>query len=46
MLAEPESFLVTKANELYPGETARATQWGASLAAKFAAAATDNASPR
>jgi hypothetical protein len=45
VITEPESFLVTKANELYQGEPARATRWGASLAAK-AAAATGSAAAR
>lgn len=34
LLAEPESFLVTSANELLPGEETRARQWGAGLAAR------------
>jgi hypothetical protein len=33
--AEPESFLVTNANQLYPGETDSARAWGASLAASL-----------
>jgi Flavodoxin len=37
VVADPESFLVTKRDELYPGEKDRARQWGASLAAKAAA---------
>jgi hypothetical protein len=32
LIAKPESFLVTKANELRPGEQHRARAWGASLA--------------
>ena len=36
VITEPESFLVTKANELQQGETARAIKWGAPLAAKAA----------
>jgi hypothetical protein len=32
-IADPESFLVTKATELCPGETARARDWGSRLAA-------------
>ena len=32
-IAEPESFLVTKHNELEPDEATRATAWGAQLAA-------------
>jgi hypothetical protein len=32
VIAEPESFLVTKKDRLEPGETARAREWGASLA--------------
>lgn len=32
MLEEPESFLVTEANELWPGEEARARAWGHALA--------------
>jgi hypothetical protein len=31
MTAQPESFLVTKQNELEPQETARAREWGAKL---------------
>src|SRR5947207_2433055 len=33
LIAEPESFLVTKATQLEPDEEARAHRWGASLAA-------------
>jgi hypothetical protein len=32
VVAEPESFFVTKQNTLEPGETARAQQWGRELA--------------
>lgn len=32
LVADPESFLVTKDNALAPGETARAQQWGRLLA--------------
>jgi flavodoxin len=32
LIAKPESFLVTKANELLPGEQNRARAWAASLA--------------
>jgi flavodoxin-like protein len=32
LVAEPESFLVTKATELEPGEDAHARSWGAALA--------------
>ena len=32
VIAKPESFLVTKANELRPGEQDRARAWGAALA--------------
>jgi hypothetical protein len=32
LVAEPESFLVTKATELEPGEETRARSWGAALA--------------
>jgi hypothetical protein len=32
VIAKPESFLVTKENRLEPQETARAREWGASLA--------------
>lgn len=35
VVAEPESFLVTKANQLYPGEADRARAWGASLVANL-----------
>jgi hypothetical protein len=34
LIAEAESFLVTKDNELLPGEKDRARQWGQDLAAK------------
>jgi hypothetical protein len=37
VIAEPESFLVTKANELCPGELVRARKWGASLTARAGA---------
>jgi Flavodoxin len=37
LVAEPESFLVTKHNQLEPDETNRARQWGRQLAADFAA---------
>src|SRR5215469_3145277 len=33
LVAEPESFLVTKQDRLEPGETARAREWGLKLAA-------------
>ena len=33
---EPESFLVTKQNQLMPYESARAREWGAKLAADIA----------
>jgi hypothetical protein len=36
VLDEPRSFLVSKANELEPGETVRATEWGELLAKLFA----------
>jgi hypothetical protein len=35
LLAEPESFLVTSTNQLMPEEEARASKWGADLAAKI-----------
>jgi hypothetical protein len=35
-VAAPRSFLVTKANELVPGQAARAREWGALLAGKAA----------
>ena len=38
--AEPESFLVDKANHLVAGEAERATAWAAALAASLAAAPT------
>lgn len=38
VIAEPESFLVTKQDRLEPQETARAREWGAELAAAVAAA--------
>ncbi|MDQ1374935.1 MAG: hypothetical protein QOJ09_2273, partial [Actinomycetota bacterium] len=31
VIAEPESFLVTKQGELLPGEQERAEEWGAAL---------------
>lgn len=34
VISEPESFLVTKDNELHPGEADRARGWGSSLAAR------------
>ena len=37
-IAPAESFLVTKANQLRPGEQDRAEQWGRELAAKLPAA--------
>jgi Flavodoxin len=36
VVTEPESFLVTKADALEPGESARAREWGARLAAQIA----------
>jgi hypothetical protein len=36
VVAEPESFLVTKQTQLEPRETARAREWGATLAAGIA----------
>ena len=36
MVADPESFLVTKHNQLEPDEAARARRWGARLADTFA----------
>ena len=38
-IAPAQSFLVTKENQLQPGEEARAEQWGRELAAKLPAAA-------
>jgi hypothetical protein len=35
LLAEPESFLVTKQNHPEPDETTRARAWGRQLAAKL-----------
>lgn len=40
ILAEPESFLVTKQNHLEDDEEVRARDWGRSLATKLAAATT------
>jgi hypothetical protein len=31
LVADPESFLVNKSNQLLPAEVERATAWGASL---------------
>jgi hypothetical protein len=39
LVAEPESFLVDKANHLLPGEAERATQWGATVGAAHLAQA-------
>jgi flavorubredoxin len=36
LVAEPESFLVTKDSHLEPDESARAREWGADLAARLA----------
>ena len=36
VVAEPESFLVTKQDQLEPDETARARDWGITLAARIA----------
>ena len=36
VIAEPESFLVTKQDRLEPHETTRAREWGTSLAASIA----------
>lgn len=36
LVADPESFLVTKDSHLEPDEAARARQWGADLAARLA----------
>jgi hypothetical protein len=36
VIAEPESFLVTKQDKLEPQETTRAREWGTRLAAAFA----------
>ena len=38
VIAEPESFLVTKQDRLQPEETTRAREWGARLAASIAQA--------
>ena len=37
-VAPPESFLVTKENELVPGETARARAWAQGLATQLSPA--------
>src|SRR5262249_32612803 len=37
VIAEPESFLVTKQDRLEPHETARAREWGTQLAASVGA---------
>jgi hypothetical protein len=39
LVADPESFIVTKQNVLEPGEEDRARLWGAGLAAALSAAA-------
>ena len=36
LVAEPESFLVTKQDRLEPHETTRAREWGVKLAASVA----------
>jgi hypothetical protein len=38
LVVRPESFLVTKANELCPGELGRARAWGSALAGKVSSA--------
>jgi menaquinone-dependent protoporphyrinogen IX oxidase len=40
LIADPESFLVTKTNDLVPGEETRAEAWGHDLVARLATAAT------
>jgi hypothetical protein len=42
LVAEPESFLVDRDNHLLPGETDRARDWGARLAAAVTAPAATN----
>ena len=44
LIADPQSFLVTKANQLISGEVDRARRWGASLAR--AASASGAETPR
>jgi hypothetical protein len=44
LIAEPESFLVTKENQLVPGEEDRAQKWGGLLAAKAVLASGSTAS--
>ncbi len=39
LVADPESFIVTKQNTLEPGEEDRARTWGATLAARILSAA-------
>ena len=43
LVAEPESFLVTKQDRLEPNETSRAHAWGARLAASIAPSAASGA---
>jgi hypothetical protein len=43
IVVEPESFLVTTANDLLPDEEAHARAWGASLAAAMAGLDTGSA---
>ena len=44
LIAEPESFLVTKDNQLVPGEEDRAQEWGGLLATKAVLASGSTAS--
>jgi Flavodoxin len=44
LIADPESFLVTKQDRLEPQETERARAWGAELAARLAGQAADTRS--
>ena len=45
LVAEPESFLVTKQDRLEPNETSRARAWGARLAASIAPSPASGAHP-
>jgi hypothetical protein len=43
LVAEPESFIVTKQDRLEPNETTRAREWGAKLAVSIAPSAASGA---
>jgi hypothetical protein len=45
LIADPESFLVTKQTQLKPGEEDRAREWGSSLAVRLSPTAASPGSP-